>query len=64
VPFIEVMVYGQRLTPEQRSQLFHRVNEEVKRILATSDGRVRIALCESAADNFFAGPRSAASDRI
>ncbi|HEY8417857.1 MAG TPA: tautomerase family protein [Limnochordales bacterium] len=64
MPFIEVMVYGQRLTPEQRNQLFHRVNEEVKRILATSDGRVRIALCESAAENFFAGANPAVTDRI
>ncbi|HLT57405.1 MAG: tautomerase family protein [Limnochordales bacterium] len=65
MPFIEVLVYGRRLTPEEKSGLFHELNEEVKRILDTADGRVRIALHEGAAEDFFAGPQPAPQqDRI
>jgi len=55
MPFVEVLVYGRRLTQGEKRALFERLNEEVKRILAVPDGRVRIALHEGAAEDFFAG---------
>ena len=55
MPFVEVLVYGRRLTQAEKRQLFERLNEEVKRILSVPDGRVRIVLHEGAAEDCFAG---------
>lgn len=64
MPFVEVHVYGKTLRPEQKEQLFHDVDDVLKRVLGAKDGQVRIHLREEpASENYFNGSASK-SDRI
>jgi len=60
MPFVEVLVYGQRLTPQQKSDLFNKITEELKSVLGVPDRSVRIALHEGAAEDCFVAARHAA----
>lgn len=63
VPYIEVVAFGKRLTPEQKRRLFEEIARVSTRCLDVSLEQVRIAVQEWPQDNCFDGSREVADRR-
>lgn len=64
VPFVEFLVYGKRLSPEQKEELYRKVNDALKQTLGSADGQVRIAIQENDTENYYDGSAAVKSDHI